>query len=104
MEKRPERCWRLRDAQVIRTVSTPFVLQDLRSPTRSSISFLHRSVSSFRTVLPTMSRLLEPSAVAGKLPLRDCVVMGSMTRNRCVNKGTFVELDWLHLAMVVLHD
>lgn len=33
----------------------------------------------------TMSNLLEPIAVGGKLLLRNRVVMGSMTRNRCVD-------------------
>lgn len=32
-----------------------------------------------------MSSLLEPITVGGKLPLRSRVVMGSMTRNRCID-------------------
>ncbi|OJK01637.1 hypothetical protein ASPACDRAFT_1855006 [Aspergillus aculeatus ATCC 16872] len=33
-----------------------------------------------------MSSLLEPIIVGGKLPLRNRVVMGSMTRNRCLDR------------------
>lgn len=32
-----------------------------------------------------MSNLLEPVVVGGKLPLRNRIVMGSMTRNRCID-------------------
>ncbi|KAK1621744.1 hypothetical protein BDP81DRAFT_400907 [Colletotrichum phormii] len=34
-----------------------------------------------------MSTLLDPITVGGKLSLRNRVVMGSMTRNRCINDG-----------------
>ncbi|EXM07471.1 hypothetical protein NOF04DRAFT_11901 [Fusarium oxysporum II5] len=32
-----------------------------------------------------MSNLLDPITIGGKLPLRNRIVMGSMTRNRCID-------------------
>ncbi|KAE8131452.1 hypothetical protein BDV38DRAFT_288698 [Aspergillus pseudotamarii] len=79
-----------------------------------------------------MSSLLEPVTIGGKLPLRNRVVMGSMTRNRCVddykpgpaqvthyadrardgtglivNEGTFVDwtgCDWKYSPFMITDD
>ncbi|KAM5345156.1 hypothetical protein ACJ41O_011018 [Fusarium nematophilum] len=79
-----------------------------------------------------MSSLLEPIIVGGKFPLRNRVVMGSMTRNRClddckpgpaqvkhyadrakdgtgliVNEGTFIDwtgCDWKHTPLMITQD
>ena len=79
-----------------------------------------------------MSSLLEPVTIAGKLCLRNRVVMGSMTRNRCVddykpgpahvthyadrardgtglivNEGTFVDwagCDWTHSPFMITEE
>lgn len=79
-----------------------------------------------------MSSLLEPVTIAGKLCLRNRVVMGSMTRNRCVddykpgpahvthyadrardgtglivNEGTFVDwagCDWTHAPFMITEE
>lgn len=78
---------------------------------------------------PDMSSLLEPITIGGKLALRNRIVMGSMTRNRCldaykpgpaqvkhyadrardgtgliVTEGTFVDwtgCDWSHLPFMI---
>ncbi|EWY99859.1 hypothetical protein FOYG_03791 [Fusarium oxysporum NRRL 32931] len=79
-----------------------------------------------------MSNLLEPITIGGKLPLRNRIVMGSMTRNRCIDdnkpgpaqikhyadrakygtglivtEGTFVDwtgCDWKHAPFMVTQD
>ncbi|KAH7134475.1 hypothetical protein B0J13DRAFT_506984 [Dactylonectria estremocensis] len=79
-----------------------------------------------------MSSLLEPVVIGGKVPLRNRVVMGSMTRNRCfddnkpgpaqvthyadrakhgtgllVTEGTFVDwagCDWEHSPYMITQD
>ncbi|KAF4943156.1 hypothetical protein F66182_18819 [Fusarium sp. NRRL 66182] len=79
-----------------------------------------------------MSSLLEPITIGGKLSLRNRVVMGSMTRNRCVdgykpgpaqvkhytdrardgvgliiNEGTFVDwtgCDWKYAPFMITKD
>lgn len=79
-----------------------------------------------------MSSLLEPVTIGGKLSLRNRVVMGSMTRNRCVdsykpgpaqvkhyanrardgvglivNEGTFVDwtgCDWKYAPFMITED
>lgn len=39
----------------------------------------------YHRILFVMSNLLEPITIGGKLPLRNRIVMGSMTRNRCID-------------------
>ncbi|KAF5001080.1 hypothetical protein FGRMN_1274 [Fusarium graminum] len=78
-----------------------------------------------------MSNLLKPITIGDKLPLRNRIVMGSMTRNRCfdnkpgaaqvkyyadraksgtgliVNEGTFVDwtgCDWEHAPFMITQD
>ncbi|KAG4263838.1 hypothetical protein FPRO03_09114 [Fusarium proliferatum] len=79
-----------------------------------------------------MANLLEPITVGGKLPLRNRIVMGSMTRNRCIDdnkpgpaqikhyadrakygaglivtEGTFVDwtgCDWKHAPFMVTQE
>lgn len=84
------------------------------------------------TLQSNMASLLEPVTVGGKLPLRNRVTMGSMTRNRCVddykpgqaqithyadrardgtglivNEGTFVDwtgCDWKYSPFMITDD
>ena len=79
-----------------------------------------------------MSSLLQPVVIGGKVPLRNRVVMGSMTRNRCfddnkpgpaqvkhyadrakhgtgllVSEGTLVDwagFDWTHTPFMITQD
>ncbi|KAH7222532.1 uncharacterized protein BKA55DRAFT_697308 [Fusarium redolens] len=79
-----------------------------------------------------MANLLEPITIGGKLPLRNRIVMGSMTRNRCIDdnkpgpaqikyyadrakygtglivtEGTFVDwtgCEWKHAPFMVTQD
>lgn len=86
----------------------------------------------YHRILFVMSNLLEPITIGGKLPLRNRIVMGSMTRNRCIDdnkpgpaqikhyadrakygtglivtEGTFVDwtgCDWKHAPFMVTQD